>query len=98
MSTPIERRRLIEAIDIQSTECDSLLRVIAQLGQGHDQEFVVNVFAIALAESPVEMDDCVLFRNIAAKFDIEGRLIDVFKVVPGTTERAEVVIGSSTDP
>ena len=97
MSTPIERRRLIEAIHNQNVECDNLLRIIAQLGQGHDKAFLVNVFAVALAESPVEKDDCVLLRNLALKFDKDGKFIDVFKVVHGTIERADIVIGSSTD-
>ena len=97
MSTPIERRRLIEVIHDQNAECENLLRIIVQLGQGHDKAFIVNVFAVALAESPVEKGDYVLLRNLALKFDNVGRLIDVFKVVPGTTERAQIVIGSSTD-
>ena len=91
----MERRLLIEALHDQDSECENLLRIIAQLGQGHDKDFLVNVFAVALAESPVEKDDCVLLRNLALKFDNDGRLIDVFKVVPGTTERAGIGIGSS---
>lgn len=97
MSTPIERRRMIEAIHNQSVEYENLLRIIVQLGQGHDKAFVVNVFAVALGESPVDKDDCVLLGNLALKFDHNSRLIDVFKAVPGTTERAEIVISSSTD-
>ena len=65
MSTSNERRRWIEALHNQNVECENLLQVIAQLSQGHDKAFVVNVFAVALGESPVEKDDCILFRNLA---------------------------------
>ena len=97
MSTPIERRRLIEAIHNLAVENEKLMRAIVPFGQGHDKAFVVNIFSVALDESPVEKDDCVLLGNLALKFDSDGRLIDVFKAVPGTTERAEVVIESDTD-
>ncbi|MGI9232569.1 MAG: hypothetical protein ACR2RD_02970 [Woeseiaceae bacterium] len=97
MSTPIERRQLIEAIHNQGVEYENLLRIVVPLAQAHDKAFVVNVFAVTLNQIPFEKDDCVLLGNLALRFDNDGRLIDVFKVVPGTTERAEIVIKSSTD-
>lgn len=88
---------MIEAIHNLSVEYENLLRIIVPLCQGHDKAFIVNVFAVALAESPVEKDDCVLLRDLALRFDNDGKLTDVFKVISGTTERAGIVIKSSTD-
>ena len=97
MNTPIERRHWIEALHNLNVEYEKLLQIIVPLSQNHDKGFVVNIFAEVLAETPIDKEDCVLLRDLALRFDNDGRLIDVFKAIHGTTERAEVVIKSGSD-
>ena len=97
MNTPIERRRWIEALHSLNVEYEKLLQIIVRLSQDHDKDVVVNTFEDVLPETPAEKEDCVLVGNLALKFDNDGRLIDLFKAIPGTTERAEIVLKSASD-
>lgn len=85
MNNAIEIRRLIEALHSQGVEYGKLLRIIVRLSQDHDKDVVVNAFEDMLLETPVEKEDCVLIGYLALKFDNDGRLIDLFKAIPGTT-------------
>ena len=97
MSNPIESRRWIEALHNQNVEYEKLLRVILRLSQGQDKDAVVSAFKDVMSETAIEKEDCVLIGNLALKFDSDGRVIDLFTAIPGTTKRAKVVIKSASD-
>lgn len=92
MNTPLDRRVWIEALHSQNVAFRKLLEVILRLAQAHGKPFIVNTFGRVLERDPVEIDDCVVFGDIALRFDQEERLIDLYKCIDGTTKRAEVVI------
>lgn len=98
MSSPIERRQWIEALHDLNVEYEKLLQIIVRLGQDYQKEVVVDAFDNALPGTPVEKENFVLIGNLALKFDDNDRLIDLFKAIPGTTERAEIIIESTSGP
>ncbi len=98
MSTPIERRQWIEALHNLNVECEKLFQIIVRLAQNHEKEAVVSAFSDALSGTPIEKESIVLIGDFALTFDNNGSLIDIFKAIPGTSKRAEVIIESTFDP
>ena len=97
MDAATETRELIEALHNQNVQFQKLLTIILQLGQNQDKDAVISAFRSANSEPPIEKDGHVIFGSMALRFNHEGHLEDVFQVVRGTTTRAEVLIGSSSD-
>ena len=92
MNTQAEIRLLIEALHKQNVEFEKLLRVILRLTQDQEKDTIVNAFRDAIAKDAVEIEDCVVFGNLALQFDDDDRFIDLFIVVEGTTKRAGILI------
>ncbi len=88
----MDRRLWIEALHKQNVEFEKLLQVILRLTQDQKKDTVVSAFRDATEEVAVEIEDCVVFRNLALQFDEQDRLIDLFTVVEGTTKRTEILI------
>lgn len=97
MNTVQETRAWIEALHNQNIQSQKLLRIILQLGQGQKKDGVISTFRSALSVKPIEKNNHVIFGNLALQFDGDDRLVDLFQVVPGTTDRAEVVICSDSN-
>lgn len=92
MNIHVERRLWIEASHKQEADFKKLLEVILRLAKVQEKASIVRAFGEATEQDAVEIQDCIVFANIALRFDGQGKLVDVFKVVEGTTNRAEIVI------
>ena len=97
LSGPEERRYWIEALHGQNIEQERLFQLIASLANLLDREIVVETMQLILGIEPVELDDCVLFENLAIKFGDNGKVIGIYRTIDGTTEPSKVVIQSIKD-
>lgn len=75
-----------------SRESDKLLQIIGALAGAKKKPDVVSLFAGTFCATPIEKQDVVLIGDFALRFDGDDTLVEVFRSVPGTTERAETVI------
>lgn len=97
MDIATEIRDLIEALHNQNLQFQKLLTIILQLGKDQDKDAVISAFRSVNSEPPIEKDDHVIFGSLALRFNHEGHLVDLFRIVRGTTTRAEVLIGRGSD-
>ena len=88
MNSPEESRRWIEAIQEQDLERDRLFQLIAALANCLDREVVVDIMRSHLGVEPVEDGDCTTFDDIAVRFNGEGRVTSIYRVIDGNTNAA----------
>ena len=98
MTIPVDRRFWIEALHNQNVALEKLLQVIQLLAQGQGKDVIVSAFRDALDENQVEIDNYIVFGSLALRFDDHDRFIDLFRVIEGTTKRAEFNIQDSPKP
>lgn len=84
MTSPEEKRRLIEAIDEQNLERDRLFQLIAALANCLDRDVVVEIMQSNLGIEPVTNGDTTVFDDIAVRFNIEGRVTSICHVIDGS--------------
>jgi hypothetical protein len=97
LSSAEEKRMWIEALHEQNLEQERLFQLIASLANLLDKDIVVETMQSILGIEPVEMDDCVLFENLAVKFDENGRVAGIYRTIDGTAKSSEVTIQSIKD-
>lgn len=84
MTSPEEKRRLIEAIDEQNLERDRLFQLVAALANCLDRDVVVEIMQSNLGIEPVTNGDTTVFDDIAVRFNIEGRVTSICHVIDGS--------------
>jgi hypothetical protein len=87
----------IEALHEQNLEQERLFQLIASLANLLDKDIVVETMQSILGIEPVEMDDCVLFEDLAVKFGENGRVAGIYRTIDGTAKPSEVIIQSIKD-
>jgi hypothetical protein len=97
LSSAEEKRMWIEALHEQNLQQERLFQLIASLANLLDKDIVVETMQSILGIEPVEMDDCVLFENLAVKFDENGRVAGIYRTIDGTAKSSEVTIQSIKD-
>ena len=75
MSTPEQRRKIIEEIHAQSSIGREFLRLKAALGEVVDRKSVVQIASDVLKSNPVEADGVTRIGNFEFRFDANDRLI-----------------------
>ena len=86
MNSPEDRRRWIAALHEQNLEQERLFQLIASLANLLDREIVVETMQTILGIEPVHQEDCVLFNDLTVKFNDNGRVIGIYRIIDGETE------------
>ena len=71
-----------------SSRHEELFQLIAGLANCLDRKIVIETMEVFLDTKPVEKDDCVLFDDIALKFDDDGRVTSLYRIIDGTVPKA----------
>lgn len=83
----------------QNQRSDRLLKVILELCRDLDQVSIVSKFRSVFGTDPAVIEECVVFSDIALKFDERGKLREVLRVVDGTVSRpGEISIQATPSP
>ena len=85
MNSPEERRRWIAALHEQNLDQERLFQLIASLANLLDREIVVETMQTILGIEPVDQGDCVLFNDLTVKFNDNGRVIGIYRIIDGET-------------
>ena len=85
MNSPEDRRRWIAALHEQNLEQERLFQLIAILANLLDREIVIETMQTILGIEPVDQGDCVLFNDLTVKFNDNGRVIGIYRIIDGET-------------
>ena len=83
MSSPKQTSRLVEQLYAHNPEQESLFQLIAALANCLDRDIVIETMKHILSIEPVEKGDCVNFDDIAVRFDADGRVKSLSRVING---------------
>jgi hypothetical protein len=85
LNSPEDRHRWIAALHEQNLEQERLFQLIASLANLLDREIVVETMQTILGIEPVDQGDCVLFNDLTVKFNDNGRVIGIYRIIDGKT-------------
>lgn len=73
---------------------DRVFQLVASLANILDKPMVIETMRSVLGIEPVEVDDCILFNDLAVKFGEDGRVIGLYQTFDGSMEPAKSIIQS----
>ena len=71
---------------------DRVFQLVASLANILDKPMVIETMKSMLGIEPVEVDDCIIFDDLAVKFGEDGRVIGLYQTFDGSTEPAKSII------
>lgn len=84
MTDEHQKRRLIDAIHEQNLERDRLFQLVAALANCLDRDVVVDIMHSHLGIEPVDDGDSTVFDDIVVKFDANGRVTSIYRIIDGS--------------
>ncbi len=71
---------------------DRVFQLVASLANILDKPMVIETMKSMLGIEPIEVDDCILFDDLAVKFGEDGRVIGLYQTFDGSMEPAKSII------
>lgn len=68
----------------QHVEQEKLFRLMASLASCLDRYRITETLQGVLGVEPVEYADCVVFNDLGLRFDDDGRVSSIYRIIDGT--------------